>query len=63
MSRTMIYLAMAVMIAAIFLGAWRGAHPIYLAVGFIGEIILGATAHLSAVIERHGVSKVSGPAD
>ena len=45
--------SMAVLLVAIFLGAYRNAPPIYLAVGFIGEIILGATVHLSEVLQGH----------
>lgn len=52
-SRTMIYSAMFILFAAICIGAYRNAPPIYLAVGFIGEVILVATAHLSSMIERH----------
>jgi len=52
-SRKWLYRAMAVLLAAIFIGASRGAPPIYLAVGFIGEIILVATVHLSAVIQQY----------
>lgn len=51
-SRRVIYVAMVVLLAAIFVGAHRGAPPIYLAVGFIGEIILVSTAHLSSVIQQ-----------
>jgi hypothetical protein len=51
----MIYAAMIVLMVAIFAGAVRGAAPIYLAVGFIGEIILVSTAHLSAVIQENGM--------
>ena len=53
-SRTMLYTAMAVVLAAICVGAYRDAPPIYLAVGFIGEVILVATAHLSSMIEKRG---------
>jgi len=52
-SRKWLYLAMAVLLVAIFIGASRGASPIYLAVGFIGEIILMSTVHLSAVIQQY----------
>lgn len=55
-SRSMIYIAMLVVLTAICIGAYRGAAPIYLAVGFIGEVILVATAHLSSMIEKHGRS-------
>jgi hypothetical protein len=50
----MIYSAMVILFAAICVGAQRGAPPIYLAVGFIGEVILVSTAHLSTMIERYG---------
>ena len=53
-SRKVLYLAMLVLLIAIFIGATRGAPPIYLAVGFIGEIILVATVHLSSVIQQYG---------
>lgn len=49
--RTTIYVAMIVLLAAIFVGAVRNAPPIYLAVGFIAEVILVATAHLSSIIQ------------
>jgi hypothetical protein len=55
----MIYTAMVVLFAGIFFGAYWGAAPIYLAVGFIGELILGATAHLSTMIEHYGVGQRS----
>ena len=51
-SRKMLYVAMLVLLIAIFVGAKRGAQPVYLAVGFIGEIILVATVHLSSVIQQ-----------
>ena len=51
-SRELIYLSMVIILVAIFIGAMRGASPIYLAVGFIGEIILVATVHLSSVLQR-----------
>lgn len=50
--RGILYLAMIVLIFAICLGAYYQAAPTYLAVAFIGEIILGATAHLSSVIQQ-----------
>lgn len=56
-SRTMIYAAMMVLLVTICVGAYRNAPPIYLAVGFIGEVILVATAHLSSVIEKYGRSR------
>ena len=55
-TRVLIYFAMFVLLTAICVGAYRGAPPIYLAVGFIGEVILVATAHLSSMIEKHGRS-------
>jgi len=55
LSRKVIYFAMAVLLAAIFLGAYRNTSPIFLAVGFIGEIILVSTAHLSSVIQECGI--------
>jgi len=51
-SRRVLYLAMLVLLMAIFIGAQRGAAPVYLAVGFIGEIILVATVHLSSVLHE-----------
>lgn len=51
--RAVIYIAMVVLLGAIFIGAYRNAPPIYLAVGFIAEVILVATAHLSSVLQRH----------
>ena len=53
-SRTMIYVAMCLLLIAICLGAYQDAHPIYLGVGFICEVVLVATAHLSSMIEKHG---------
>jgi hypothetical protein len=54
-SRTLIYLAMIVVLLAVCAGAARGAAPIFLAVGFIGEIVLVSTAHLSSVIQANGL--------
>lgn len=54
-SRTLIYLAMLVVLIAVCIGAARGASPIFLAVGFIGEIVLVSTAHLSSVIQSCGL--------
>ena len=51
-SRRVLYVAMLVLLIAIFMGAQRGAPPVYLAVGFIGEIILVATVHLSSVLQQ-----------
>lgn len=51
--RTVIYAAMVVLLAAIFVGAANQAPPIFLAVGFIAEVILVATAHLSFVIQQN----------
>ncbi len=56
-SRVIIYAAMVILLSAILVGASRNAPPIYLAVGFIGEIILVATAHLSSMIERIGLQQ------
>ena len=53
-SRKLLYLAMAALLVAIFVGAAHDAPPIYLAVGFIGEIILVSTVHLSSVIQQYG---------
>ena len=50
--RTVIYTAMVVLLAAIFVGAANEAPPVFLAVGFIAEVILVATAHLSSVIQQ-----------
>lgn len=57
-SRTIVYLAMVVVLIAIFVGASRGAAPVYLAVGFICEVILASTAHLSSVIQQHMTSRL-----
>ncbi len=54
--RTVIYVAMVVLLAAIFVGAANQAPPIFLAVGFIAEVILVATAHLSSVIQQYATS-------
>ncbi len=59
-SRVVIYTAMVFLLSAILFGATLNAPPIYLAVGFIGEIILVATAHLSTMIERFGVAQGGG---
>ena len=56
LTRTAIYVAILVLLGAIFIGAYRNVPPIYIAVGFIGEVILVATAHLSFMIEKHGRS-------
>ena len=50
--RTVIYAAMILLLAAIFVGAANQAPPIFLAVGFIAEVILVATAHLSSVLQQ-----------
>ena len=55
-TRKIIYLAMVVLLIAIFVGAYRNAPPIYLAVAFVGEIILVSTAHLSSVIQQYGLN-------
>lgn len=52
-SRAVIYTAMIVLLCAIGIGAYREAPPVYLAVGFIAEVILVATAHLSSMIEKY----------
>jgi hypothetical protein len=62
MSRTTLYAFMCLLLVAILAGAFLGAQPIYLAVGFIGEIILGATAHLSTMIERYGIPRADAQA-
>lgn len=51
--RAVIYLAMVVLLVAIFIGASNEAPPVFLAVGFIAEVILVATAHLSSVIQQN----------
>ena len=61
-SRVLLYVAMAVLLGAIIIGAYYDASPIFLAVGLIGEIVLGATAHLSTMIERYGVPRSKGQA-
>ena len=60
-SRKLLYVSMAFLLAAIFIGAYRNAPPIYLAVGFIGEIILVATVHLSEVLQGHAEPRRSAP--
>jgi hypothetical protein len=50
-SRTLIYVAMFALLIGVFVGAYAGASPILLAVGFIGEIILVSTVHLSSAIQ------------
>ena len=55
-TRKVIYFAMVVLLVAIFIGAYGGAPPIFLAVAFVGEIILVSTAHLSSVIQHYGQS-------
>lgn len=50
--RTLIYVAIVILLVAIYWGALRNVDPIYLAVGFIGEIILVCTVHLSSVIQN-----------
>ena len=56
-SRTVVYFAMLLLLVAIIIGALWKAPPTFLAVGFIGEIILGATAHLSSTIEQCGIRR------
>ena len=59
-TRKAIYFAMFVLLAVICIGAYRQTHPIYLAVGFIGELMLVSTAHLSSVIQSSGVPHSRG---
>ena len=59
-TREVLYVAMFVLLAAIFCAAYWGAPPIYIAVGFIAEIILVATAHLSCMIQQYGVGLPPG---
>ena len=59
-SRALIYGAMIALLVAIFVGAYRGAEPVYLAVAFIGEVILVSTAHLSGVIRQHATNLPQG---
>jgi len=59
-SRRLLYVSMVIVLTAIFIGAYRDAPPIYLAVGFIGEIVLMSTAHLSSVVQHYGAG---GPTD
>ena len=56
-TRKMFYAAMFLLVLAIFVGASRGVPPIFLAVAFIGEIILASAVYLGAVIERNGVAR------
>ncbi len=60
-SRAIVYCAMLVLLVGIFIGAFSGAPSIFLAVGFIGEIVLGATAHLSTVIEQNRIPQAGSP--
>ena len=60
-SRQVLYFAMLILLAAIFIGAYNRVQPIFLAVGFIGEIILVATAHLSTVIQQIGTVQPDQP--
>lgn len=55
-SRKLLYFSMLFVLGAIFFGAYHDAPPIYLAVGFIGEIVLMSTAHLSSVVQHCGLS-------
>ncbi len=59
-SRTLIYVAMIALFVAIFVGAYRGTEPIYLAVAFIGEVILVSTAHLSSIFQQHVTNQPHG---
>ena len=56
-NRGVIYLAMIVVLTAIFIGAYRNAPPVFLAVGLISEVILVSTAHLSTIIQRNGLNR------
>ncbi len=60
-SRKLLYLSMVVLLVAIFIGAYRDAPPIYLAVGFIGGIILLATVHISEVLQGHSGTRRPAP--
>ncbi len=61
-SRKLLYVSMVVLLVAIFIGAYRNAPPIYLAVGFVGEIILVATVHLSSVLQGlYGSGRAAPP--
>ena len=60
-TRQMIYAAMVILLTTIFVGAYLEAPPIYLAVGFIGEIILVSTAHLSSMLQQYGREAAGGP--
>ena len=51
-TRKVIYAAMVILLIVIVVAARRDAHPIFLSVGLIGEIILVATAHPSSVIQQ-----------
>jgi hypothetical protein len=50
-TRRLLYFAIFLVLVAIFIGASRDVSPVYLAVGFISEIILVCTVHLSSVIQ------------
>lgn len=52
LSREILYVSMIIVLIATFIGAIRGASPVYLAVGLIGEIVLLSTAHLSTMIQQ-----------
>ena len=59
-TRRLLYFAIVIVLIAIFVGASREANPIYLAVGFISEIILVCTVHISSVIQRLRVDLANG---
>ena len=59
-TREVLYIAMCVLLGAIFLAAYWRAPPVYIAVGFIAEITLVSTAHLSCVIQQYGVNLPPG---
>ncbi len=59
-TRKAIYLAMFVLLTVICIGAYRQTHPIYLAVGFIGELMLVSTAQLSSFIQSSGMMHSRG---
>ena len=54
-TRKVIYFAMVLLLLVIFIGAYGQAPPVFLAVAFIGEIILVSTAHLSSMIQQNGL--------
>ncbi len=54
-SRKAFYAAMIILLAAIFLGAYRQVPPVFLAVAFIAEVVLVCTVYLGTMIQQHGV--------